>query len=252
MTTRLRCRLLPHETRGGPANMALDQALLDAADADPKAAVFRTYTWTEPTLSLGYFQHHEDVAADRRWDGLAVVRRPSGGGALLHDQELTYALIIPRTHPLAVRPSALYRTVHAAIAERLNALGVPAQRRGETDRSASDRRRPFLCFLDQDPEDLLIAGSKIVGSAQRRRPDAVLQHGSILARRSVATPELPGLAELTPWSGSLDRLAAALGEALPLVLDLEPVSDTATENERNLATILEDGVYLNPSWTLKR
>ncbi len=204
------CRILPHQSRSGVANMALDHALLDVVDAAPSSAVLRTYEWDEPTLSLGYFQHAAEADADPRWRGVPRVRRPSGGGALWHDREVTYALIVPRSHRLAARPSSLYRAVHAAIVELLVALDVPATRRGE-DRTA-ESTRPFLCFLDRDPEDVMLGASKIVGIAKRRRPNALLQHGSVLLGCLVAvTPELARLCwswravSTTPTSGASNR-----------------------------------------------
>ncbi len=92
---RLTCRVLPYETADGPANMALDEALLDAVAADAETAYLRTYGWTVPTLSLGYFQRLAEVQADARWQSVAVVRRLTGGGAIWHHQEVTYALIVP-------------------------------------------------------------------------------------------------------------------------------------------------------------
>ena len=130
----LPCRVLPFQVADGASNMATDHALLDAVDDDPTSAVLRTYGWTAPTLSLGYFQAIVEARADRRWDRLAIVRRPSGGGALLHDQELTYALVVPRSHQLAARPSDLYRVVHAAIGSVLSGHGINARRRGEAER----------------------------------------------------------------------------------------------------------------------
>src|SRR4051812_21709386 len=97
------CRVLPHQVADGPTNMGLDLALLNAVEAEPVGAVLRTYEWSEPTLSLGYFQKVEAARADPRWRDLPVVRRLSGGGALLHDREITYALVMPRSHPLAGR-----------------------------------------------------------------------------------------------------------------------------------------------------
>ena len=117
---------------------------------------------------------------------------------------------MPRVHPLAGHPSDLYRAVHAAIVELLRGCGIDAARRGPAAEVVAGK--PFLCFLDRDPEDVLVAGWKIGGSAQRRRPNAVLQHGSLLLRRSSATAELPGLNDLagpsTPaadWSLAVSR-----------------------------------------------
>src|SRR5437868_9532074 len=123
--------ILPHTTSDGPGNMALDEALLDVVAADPSAAVFRTYEWSVPTLSLGYFQGVAEAEADPRWREVPLVRRPTGGGAIWHHHELTYTLVVPRSHPLAQRPAELYRATHAAIAEVLRAQGIAADRRGE-------------------------------------------------------------------------------------------------------------------------
>ncbi len=244
------CRVLPHEVGRGASNMALDHALLDAVDADPCEAIFRTYAWSEPTLSLGYFQHIADARSEPRWDGVPIVRRPSGGGALWHDHELTYMLVVPRSHPLAMKPSALYRAVHAAIAQMLRAGEIAADRRGE-DRTGAGAR-PFLCFLDRDPEDVLLSGAKVVGSAQRRRPGAVLQHGSLLLRRSAATPELPGLSDLSmSASGGVDW-AARLGIVIPSTLGLDPKPGRVSECEAARARSLAVEVYGCETWTERR
>jgi lipoate-protein ligase A len=175
--------------------------MLDLVADDPTAALFRTYGWTEPTLSLGYFQSVAQAEADPRWRDVPLVRRPTGGGALWHHHEVTYAVVVPRGHPLARRTVDLYRAVHAAIA-RLVTIEAPAVRmRGDADAPGTDRPRPFLCFDDKDPEDLVIGASKVAGSAQRRRAGAVLQHGSLLVAASAVTPHLPGLDDLAAGPG---------------------------------------------------
>ena len=99
----LRCRVLPHEVGDGPTNMATDEALLESVAAKASSAVVRTYSWSVPTLSLGYFQPIARAEAEPRWRGVPIVRRPSGGGALWHDREVTYAVVVPRSHPLSRR-----------------------------------------------------------------------------------------------------------------------------------------------------
>ncbi len=232
--------------------MALDQALLEAVDAEPQSAYFRTYGWREPTLSLGYFQKLAEVEADPRWRGVPIVRRPSGGGALWHHHELTYALVVPRIHRNARRASDLYRAVHAAIASLLAECGFEAARRGQRPHEDDPSVRPFLCFTDRDPEDILTEGMKIVGSAQRRRPRAVLQHGSLLLARSDRTPELPGLVDLAgpraaelPWP-SLFR------ERIAQALDLVPRDANWTPSHQESARMLRCQVYQSPSWTRRR
>ena len=166
------CRVLPHESGDGPWNMALDEALLDSVAADPSRAVLRTYSWSIPTLSLGYFQSTAEMEADPRWRSVPIVRRPTGGGALWHDREVTYAVVVPSTHP-AARPSrTLYRAVHQAIGARLRSMGVEAARRGEVKIREVPGPRPFLCFTDRDPEDIVYwYGTKLVGSAERPQRD---------------------------------------------------------------------------------
>ncbi len=248
----LTCRVLPYQVLDGPANMARDEALLDAVSAEPRAAVFRTYGWSEPTLSLGYFQHAAEVENDPRWRGVPWVRRPTGGGAIWHDREITYALVVPRAQPLARRASDLYRGVHAAIAEVLASQGVEAvARRGEVI-SEKNARRPFLCFADRDPEDIVIHQAKVVGSAQRRRPGAVLQHGSILLTSSARTPELPGLNDLTGVAAEIPPWSDLILRQIPRLLGFAPQHSDLTNAERHHAETLERETYRNPSWNRKR
>lgn len=244
------CRLLPHMVGDGPHLMALDEALLDAVAADPSAAVVRTYAWATPTLSLGYFQEFADAEADPRWRGAPIVRRPTGGGALWHDREVTYAVVVPSTHPAARPSSALYHAVHEAIALHLRERGIAATLRGPFPPASG--ARPFLCFADRDTEDVVQGGAKIVGSAQRRRAGAVLQHGSLLLARSPATPELPGLEDLSPIDEDPAVWADFLRTILYESLDLDPRIDDIAYHERVQAEALVSSRYGNPAWTRRR
>ena len=132
------CLVLPYAVADGPANMALDEAMLEAA-ARGEAAYLRFYGWAVPTLSLGYFQRMADVRSDPRWEGRPVVRRPTGGGAIWHHHELTYAVAVPPTSPLVRPNTALYRAVHGAIAGLLVERGIPARRRGERGPASGNR-----------------------------------------------------------------------------------------------------------------
>ena len=232
--------------------MALDEALLDSVSADPAAAILRTYEWSEPTLSLGYFQAIADAEGDPRWAGRSVVRRLTGGGALWHDREITYAIIIPGRHPASRPSSALYRAVHGAIAEGLRASGVAATRRGDGPGGESPAPRPFLCFRDRDADDIILGPAKLVGSAQRRRAGAVLQHGSLLLAASPTTPDLPGLADLAPSGANQVDWAKFLREALPRALGLVAAGAEARPEERAAAGRLRREVYSDPAWTGRR
>jgi lipoyl(octanoyl) transferase len=230
--------------------MAVDEALLESA-AEGSSAVVRLYGWSVPTLSLGYFQRIADVDADPIWKSVPVVRRATGGGAIWHEGELTYAVMVPPEHALSRRASDLYRVIHNAIAGVISSRGAQARRRGDPG-TKNVRNRPFLCFTDRDPEDIVVAEAKIVGSAQRRRLGAVLQHGSVLLATSPMTPELPGLekvagigVDVSSWSHLFRRqIADALG--------LPAREDRMSHSERDRAEVLSRQVYRTPEWTRKR
>ena len=246
------CIVLPHEAADGPSNMALDEALLDFVALNPTSAALRTYEWTAPTLSLGYFQSYREIEADPRWAGVPIVRRPTGGGALWHDREITYAAVVPGDHP-AARPSReLYRIIHAAIVEELRSLGITAGRRGDGPPGEFSAGRPFLCFTGRDSEDIIVNGSKLVGSAQRRRSGAVLQHGSLLLGRSARTPELPGLSDLASVATDAPAWSERLRSVLPRALGLRPVTDRPPTEVSRRAEALVSGRYADRSWTRRR
>ena len=198
--------LVEQEPCPGAWNMAVDEALLECAGSEGLRAI-RIYRWAEPTVSLGYFQSESDVHTEDRFAGLTCVRRLSGGGAILHHLELTYSLVLPAGDPFVAEPTQLYVLVHEAILDVLRSAGVEAAMRGEDRKNAVE---PFLCFTRGDRHDILLAGHKIVGSAQRRRRGAVLQHGSLLLDVSPYAAELPGLNDL---SGTT-RVSVGIGEQL--------------------------------------
>jgi lipoate-protein ligase A len=250
VTPRMNCRILPHQIRDGATNMAFDEAILDAVDADPSTAWLRTCEWSRPTLSLGYFQRFSDVQSDPRWNGADVVRRPTGGGAIWHHHDITYAIVLPFSHPAYAAPKELYARVHEAIAASMRSAGIDARRRGPIARELS-RNRPFLCFTDRDSEDIVIKDAKIVGSSQRRRPRAVLQHGSVLLARSETTPELPGLTELVDDPPGPAAIVEILRNAIPPALELLSVEseEFAPWPER----LQELGLrYQSRHWTARR
>lgn len=174
----------------GPTNMARDEQLLYSESLRP--AVLRLYQWSQPTLSLGYFQRAAEIdelpAELRR---LAVVRRLTGGGAILHDLELTYCLALDQSEALArAGPAALYQAVHECWRDAMAIDGVVSSLAPNEFPLPSPRSGPFFCFEKPGRTDLLLGKGKVLGSAQRRIPcRRVLQHGSlILGRRFAAHP----------------------------------------------------------------
>ncbi len=244
------CRILPRANADGPTNMALDEALLDSVDAEPARACLRVYGWTEPTLSLGYFQSFQAPERSARWPDAPTVRRITGGGAIWHEHELTYALVVPRSGHFA-ESARLYRAVHEYLRGRLQALGYGAELRGETSR-VEVGQRPFLCFRDRDRHDVLVGGAKVLGSAQRRRPRAVLQHGSLLLRPSAAAPDLVGLGSFSGPPSPSDAAASDVFVGLAQTLGFEPLDDAPTARELERMRQLRENRYMSPDWTRRR
>ena len=175
--------------------MAVDAVLLETAVSEG-LATFRWYRWAQPTLSLGYFQRREELAVATTLQHLPWVRRLTGGGAILHDQEWTYSVTVPAGQDLYRHPEELYDLVHDAIISVLGGTESGLCRRGETMKSIEE---PPLCFSRRDSHDVVLGDNKVLGSAQRRRKGAILQHGSLLLRASSLTPEHRGLEDLPPF-----------------------------------------------------
>jgi len=189
-------RLIVDGPLDGPENMARDEALMLRVGAGQSPPTLRLYQWDPPTISLGYFQPFEAVAALPEPEAsLTVVRRLTGGGAILHDRELTYSLMLPAAHSLVKgRPNRLYELAHDAVIECFSALGIDANRDGETDDSGA-AKGPFFCFSRRHCFDVLIGADKVTGSAQRRTKTALLQHGSIILasryqQQAAASPDV--------------------------------------------------------------
>lgn len=210
----IHCRIIVDGPCPGVHNMEVDAEMLQRA-VEGIASV-RTYQWSTPTISLGHFQVTSSLSVPVRFAELPRVKRLSGGGAILHDQELTYSLALPKEHPLLISPSQVYNVVHQCLIEILGSSGVRCQMRG----NAAFPDKSFLCFSRGDERDIVIGSHKIVGSAQRRRQGAVLQHGSILLSQSPQAPEFPGISELTRVLLDPQRLAENLRQAICETLNL--------------------------------
>jgi lipoate-protein ligase A len=263
------CRVIVDQPATGTWNMAVDQALLDAAIVE-NIATLRLYRWSEPTLSLGYFQSLNDRHQHKASSTCNVVRRQSGGGAILHDRELTYSLALPAGHPLAHDATKLYAAFHGAIVELLTS---------RLDRAAADWKlamnceesrftpadEPFLCFQRRARGDVLLVANrdcekpaapllayKILGSAQRRHRGAILQHGSLLLAKSPAAPELPGWQELTSQSLAIDELMTGvvrqMGRLVGEASEYSPLPVAIHQS----AEAIQERRYMSRSWTTRR
>jgi lipoate-protein ligase A len=273
ITQPIECRLIIDPPSDGAWNMAADEALLIDA-AENGTTTLRFYGWSEPTLSLGYFQRYAERDQHEPSLHCALVRRQTGGGAILHDRELTYSIVLPASHALARQTPLLYAAVHdafiAAIGPAISADASWALRRRDEVSTAMGADEPFLCFQRQAPGDVLLGATsvqseaanrrnpdqranwKILGSAQRRHRGAVLQHGSLLLDRAPAAPEIPGVFELTGANLEPGPIAKAVTGVLAGVLNVRLAESPFPPQLESNAAELAINKYGGPVWTNRR
>lgn len=255
--------------------MALDEALLDEAAAGRSLPTVRCFTWRSPCITVGRFQSVADLDLSRCTEvRLAVVRRPSGGAAVLHGADLGYAIVLP---PGSTRdiggPAGLYQAAGEAMASALRSVGLPAE-----TRSGQVARPAGACFASLGPCEVVVDGLKVAGSAQLRRRGAILQHGSLYPDGGAAdiarylagsgwsmTTSGDGTSNWTLAGGREERtlsallarrraqdLANRLRGALGDSLGIEFVDGGVTAAEQGRARALVRAKYLDSAWNLAR
>jgi len=262
-------RLLRSAPADGATNMAVDEAILHAVAAGRASPTLRFYAWEPPCLSLGRAQNVADVDPDAlETAGLDLVRRPTGGKAILHIDELTYSVIAPQAEP-RVSGGILesYRRLSASLVRglaRLGIEGIVADRRAPPPLRGREQIQGPVCFEVPSDYEITVGGRKLVGSAQMRAQGAVLQHGALplhgdIARicsllaahpdpasvRDRATTVEAALGKRVSWDEAAQALAAGFAEVLNL--RLEPAS--LSEKERIQAQRLRDEKYVTQAWT---
>jgi lipoyl(octanoyl) transferase len=243
-----RIRLLPFASADGATNMATDEALLESAAARGVASL-RFYTWSEPTVSLGYFQPSESRHEVPNLSALAWVRRSTGGAAIVHHHELTYSFALPAGAAWKSDEPWICR-VHKLLREVLRERDV----RSEVVVCGEEQKLgEVLCFLHHTPGDLVMGGAKVAGSAQRKLRGALLQHGSLLLNRSEFASQLAGIndfagRELFSPEGLAELLTAAF--ARDTGATVEPGAWTAEELAR--VPVIRAEKYANPEWNARR
>lgn len=163
--------------------MAIDEAVLVAADSGRSAPTLRFYGWSPPAVSLGYFQDfsREVNVENCRALGIDIVRRPTGGKAVLHEREITYSVVSPRDNPLF--PDNIletYKVISSCLVNALVSMGIDACIAGSSRHQSESSMLKSVCFSEPSRFELLVSGKKICGSAQVRTKHAFLQHGSLL------------------------------------------------------------------------
>lgn len=262
-------RLLITEPASGSWNMAVDEAVAILAAAGRSPTTLRFYSWQPPTVSLGRHQPLADIDRERlQRAGYGLVRRPTGGRAILHVDELTYSVAGP-AHDESLSGPVLdtYNRLSEGLMLGLQRLGLPVTKAPATYRAGPEAGP--ACFEVPSAYELCLNGRKIMGSAQSRRRGYVLQHGSLPLKgditRLVDVLTVADEAERAAMRAALAQRATTLEEALgrrvsfweaatvlvdgltsALGIDLE--EGRLTDEELALAQELEATVYAHPDW----
>lgn len=259
-------RILFDPPRDGAYNMAVDEALLEETATGRSLPTLRLYGWEPPTLSLGFAQPVADADRDAlRRLGWGLVRRPTGGRAILHTDELTYSITAPEIH-LLMQGGVLesYRRLSLGLLAGLRLLGV------EVQADAGHRSRAVgnpVCFEIPSQYEISAGGKKLIGSAQARRMGGVLQHGAFPLRGDLARI-LQALAKPDTTPERIHRRAATLGELLGREISWQEAADAVargfadefgidfrrgelTGREKTRADELARGKYGSEEWTCR-
>jgi lipoate-protein ligase A len=244
-----RLRVLVHGRASGAWNMAVDEALLDATDG---GWTLRFYAWDRPTISLGYAQPMlRAVDAERaRKLGIPLVRRPTGGRAVLHHLELTYAVAAPLGGVLPGALQVAYRRVCAGLVRAARSLGIDAELTGgEVNLRLPGPRTAVPCFEAPAGGEVVVSGRKLIGSSSRARQGCLLQHGAILldwdgrlqagamgleddrSLRPRITTFADELTKTPSRSDLVDAFVAGFEDEFGVVLEQAPLSDAETSRE---------------------
>ncbi len=276
-----RWRVIRHQPLPGALNMAIDEAILEAVGRSEVPPTLRFYAWEPACLSLGYAQPSSDINFDilssSGWDH---VRRPTGGRAILHTDELTYSVIGPEDDPrLSGGVLRSYKNLAQALLQGLHRLEIPAealetpvaQPSINKEGSPKQNLNP-VCFEIPSNYEITVAGRKLVGSAQARRKAGVLQHGSMPLwgdlTRIIRVLKFPDLAvqkhaaerlleraatvemvigKRVDWGDAADALTHAFSETL----NLDLVAGELTEIERERADALVLSKFSAREWNYR-
>jgi lipoate-protein ligase A len=252
----------------GPApaffNMALDEAISEAVRQKVSPPTLRLYQWDRPSLSIGYFQKVSDIDTgycDKK--GYPVVRRQTGGRAVLHDLELTYSFSASADFPMfsgGLREN--YAVISRALLLALKLKGIEAKASFERKRSSSHKHA--ACFRATSFGEITVGGKKIIGSAQKRYKEGFLQHGSILfsfdpgelcrALGQNNQDTFIDIGAMNDYTGvlSVNDLRQALKEAFERTFNVKMISDNPAKSELSLAKELERSKYSTREWNFRR
>jgi lipoate-protein ligase A len=207
------------EPRPASVNMAMDEILLE----EISVPVLRVYRWLQPSVSFGYFEKYSGI--ENQHPGRELVRRWTGGGVVLHGEDFTYSLIIPRDYPLGkMRPAQSYLAIHELITQTMQESGISASLT-----AGSQPKISTSCFENAVRHDVLLGSRKIAGAAQRRTLHGLLHQGSI---QSMEVP---------------DDFAEKFAAKLAAKVMQRPLK----QSELSAAIGLAESKYATPQWMRK-
>jgi lipoyl(octanoyl) transferase len=256
----------------GAVNMATDEILLQSVAAATRLPTLRLYGWQPFCLSLGYGQRLREADEERiAAQGWAIVRRPTGGKAILHSNELTYSVTLPRDHELAQGDIVeSYRRISTALLAGLRMLGLTPQ--SEQHAQGNSGLGP-VCFEVPSHYEITADGKKLIGSAQVRRKIGILQHGTLPlygdmalicdalvypdaasreAAKSIVRERATTLEAVAGYLITWHEAAAALINGFTETFDIEFIASTLTATEQDCVGRLVNEQYTHPSWINKR
>lgn len=252
--------------------MAVDEAILEAIGRDEVKPTLRLYAWDPPCLSLGYAQPFSDVDMHRvEQNGWHVVRRITGGRAILHTDELTYSVIGPQNEPrLLGSVIESYRRLSQALMQALEFLGLSVKAAPKAEDVPNSPNAEPICFEVPSHYEITAGGKKLIGSAQARKKAGVLQHGTlpltgdltritkVLSFENENLREQAGIrllerattvASISGKYISWDEAASAFSEAFKTALNLNFEITGLTPNEIKRADQIVKEKYTHPNWT---
>jgi lipoyl(octanoyl) transferase len=260
----MKWRLLLNPNLNGYRQMAIDESLYLSLNPD-SSPVLRFYTWASPTLSLGSFQNYKRVVSEAFCvhNNINVVRRPTGGRAVLHQYEVTYAVVAPLEgafNNLSLRET--YQLISKPLNQALQQLGI---NESSISLNSSHLQDPHnsQCFVSVSRFEISNGGRKIIGSSQKRSRDRFLQHGSILLdfdpflqQGSILHPDPEIESKIAPLNRLLGRdlsfqeTSSKIAQAFSDCFGIEMESSVLHQEESGLADVLEKK-YRSEEWTRK-
>ncbi len=245
-------------------NMALDEAILESVRKKNSPPTLRLYGWDRPSISIGYFQKITEIdAAYCQKHGYPVVRRLTGGRAVLHDAELTYSVSSPHdSYPFNGNLLDNYRTISSALLRGLKRLGIEGEM-SFTKKRSEGHRNP-ACFRAASFGEVTVNAKKIIGSAQKRYTDGFLQHGSILISfdhnklcNALSRKEVDGLSDICSVSDHVPHVSPAdligiFRESFERELNIKLIDDSPTKQELTRSQELVKQKYSAREWNYLR